>query len=128
MKYKRTDGVANEAYRSAAQSRLDACFSKHDYQISEFNSTVTQATVQTTDCGSPNTQGAWVAVRVWIPRSIIREPLATLHRVHFNIVENHVDIMATGIDDAILKFNSGQFNPLNVEDGSSLIEHVTLKD
>ena len=123
MKYKRTDDVANEAYRSAAKAQLGANFSKDDYEISEFNTTV-----QTIDCGTPDTQGAWVAVRVWIPRSTIREPSATLHRVHFNTVENHVDIMATGIDDAILKFNSGKFNPLNVEDGSSLIEHVTLKD
>ena len=113
MDFKRINDIS-EAYRQAAHAKMTEFVSEDDYDVSDCITTPVRPTVNIVDNLGIRENGAWVAVQLWIPQSVVRD-LEVWYRIYFHQART-VNIIAKSAEEAQEKFERGEWKNEDSED------------
>ena len=113
MDFKRINDIS-EAYRQAAHAKMTEFVSEDNYDVSDCITTPVRPTVNIVDNLGIHENGAWVAVQLWIPQSVVRD-LEAEYRIYFQQARS-VNIIAMSADEARAKFERGEWKNEDAED------------
>lgn len=113
MDFKRINDIS-EAYRQAAHAKMTKFVDEDDYDVSDCITTPVRPTVNIVDNLGIRENGAWVAVQLWIPQSVVRD-LEVEYRIYFHQART-VNIIAKSAEEAQEKFERGEWKNEDSED------------
>ena len=113
MDFKRINDIS-EAYRQATHAKMAKLVGEDDYDVSDCITTPVRPTVNIVDNLGIRENGAWVAVQLWIPQSVVRD-LEVEYRIYFHQART-VNIIAKSAEEAQEKFERGEWKNEDSED------------
>lgn len=113
MDFKRINDIS-EAYRQATHAKMAKLVGEDDYDVSDCITTPVRPTVNIVDNLGIRENGAWVAVQLWIPQSVVRDLVAE-YCISFHQARS-VNIIARSAEEARAKFERGEWKNEDAED------------